>query len=57
LAGKSTLCEFAIDRTTHRVAWSYPVAGNVALSPGGILYIESYGSDRGTTTLTVINVH
>ena len=51
---------YAIDRTTHHVVWSYPTSGNLALSPNGILYIESYGNGAGsgtTTTLTAINVH
>ena len=51
---------YAIDRTTHHVVWSYPASGNLALSPNGILYIESYGNAPGNgtgTTLTAINVH
>lgn len=44
---------YAIDRGTHHVVWSYPMAGNLALSPNGILYIAG----RGATTLTAINVH
>jgi hypothetical protein len=48
---------YAIDRTTHRVVWSYPVAGNLALSPNGVLYIVSYGTGSETTTLTAINLH
>jgi hypothetical protein len=42
---------YAIDRNTHHAIWSYPQAGNLALSPNGILYIEGNG------TLTAINVH
>jgi hypothetical protein len=42
---------YAIDRNTHHAVWSYPQAGNLALSPNGILYIEGNG------TLTAINVH
>lgn len=53
----TNLSTYAIDRTTHHVVWSYPVAGNLALSPNGILYIESYGTNGATTTLTAINVH
>jgi hypothetical protein len=48
---------YAIDRTTHHVVWSYPVAGNLALSPNGVLYIASYGTNSATTTLTAINLH
>lgn len=32
---------YAIDRTSHAVAWSYPVAGRLALSANGILYIAA----------------
>jgi len=53
----TNLSTYAIDRTTHHVVWSYPVAGNLALSPNGILYIESYGTNGATTTLTAVNVH
>lgn len=53
----TNLSTYAIDRTTHHPVWSYPAAGNLALSPNGILYIESYGSNSATTTLTAINVH
>jgi hypothetical protein len=53
----TNLSTYAIDRTTHHVVWSYPVAGSLALSPNGILYIESYGTSGATTTLTAINVH
>lgn len=53
----TNLSTYAIDRTTHHVVWSYPVAGNLALSPNGILYIESYGTYGAMTTLTAINVH
>lgn len=53
----TNLSTYAIDRTTHHVVWSYPVAGNLALSPNGILYIQSYGTNTATTTLTAINVH
>ena len=53
----TTLSTYAIDRSTHHVMWSYPAAGNLALSPNGILYIEGYGTGSTTTTLTAINVH
>jgi hypothetical protein len=48
----TNLSTYAIDRTTHHVAWSWPLSGNLALSPNGILYIEGAGG-----TLTAINVH
>ena len=53
----TNLSTYAIDRTTHHVAWSYPVAGNLALSRNGTLFIESYGSGSATTALTAINLH
>ena len=53
----TNLSTYAIDRTTHHVVWSYPAAGNLALSRNGILYIETYGSGGATTTLTAINLH
>jgi len=52
----TNLSTYAIDLTTHHVVWSYPVAGSLALSPNGILYVESYGTYGSTTTLTAINV-
>lgn len=53
----TNLSTYAIDLSTHHVVWSYPTAGNLALSPNGILYIEGYGANSTTTTLTAINVH
>lgn len=53
----TNLSTYAIDRTTHHVVWSYPVAGNLALSPNGILYIVGHGNNGATSTLTAINVH
>ncbi len=53
----TNLSTYAIDRSTHHAVWSYPTAGNLALSPNGILYIEGYGAYNSTTTLTAINVH
>lgn len=53
----TNLSTYAIDRSTHHVVWSYPTAGNLALSPNGILYIEGYGAYGSSTTLTAINVH
>ena len=40
---------YAIDRTSHHQAWSYPVMANLALSRNGILYLE------GVNTLTAVN--
>jgi uncharacterized protein YigE (DUF2233 family) len=53
----TNISTYVIDRSTHRAVWSYPTAGNLALSPNGILYIEGYGTFGSTTTLTAINVH
>ena len=53
----TNLSTYAIDRSTHHAVWSYPTAGNLALSPRGILFIEGYGESGSTTTLTAINVH
>lgn len=48
---------YAIDRTTHRAAWSYPAAGNLALSANGVLYIAGYtGWGATTMPLTAINL-
>jgi hypothetical protein len=41
---------FAIERTTHRTVWSYPMAGHLALSKSGILYIQ------GAESIVAINV-
>jgi hypothetical protein len=53
----TNLSTYMIDRTTHHVVWSYPTAGDLALSRNGILYIEGYGTSGSTATLTAINVH
>lgn len=54
----TNLSTYAIDRSTHHVVWSYPVAGKLALSSNGILYIVEGNAALGsTTTLTAINVH
>jgi hypothetical protein len=45
----TNLSTYAVDLTTHKVVWSYPVSGNLALSADGVLYLE------GTNTLTAIN--
>lgn len=37
-AAKAT---YAIDLTTHKVVWSYPMAGRLALTRSGILYIQN----------------
>lgn len=46
----TTTTTYAIDRTTHAVAWSYPAAGSLVLSPNGILYIQA------KSRITAINV-
>ncbi|QWV92148.1 PQQ-binding-like beta-propeller repeat protein [Geomonas oryzisoli] len=53
----TNLSTYAIDRSTHHVVWSYPMAGNLALSPKGILYIEGYGTQGSTAPIVAINVH
>jgi outer membrane protein assembly factor BamB len=45
----TNLSTYAVDLTTHKAVWSYPVTGNLALSSNGVLYLE------GTNTLTAIN--
>jgi hypothetical protein len=45
----TNLSTYALDLTTHKAVWSYPVSGNLALSSDGVLYLE------GTNTLTAIN--
>jgi hypothetical protein len=40
----------AIDRVTHRTAWSFPASGTLALSANGVLYIHN------ETDLIAINV-
>lgn len=45
----TNLSTYAVDLTTHKAVWSYPVSGNLALSSNGVLYLE------GTNTLTAIN--
>jgi len=49
------LSTYVIDRSTHNVIWSYPIAGNLALSPNGILYIQEKGMGS-MTTITAINI-
>lgn len=53
----TNLSTYAIDRATHHTVWSYPAAGNLALSANGILYIEGYGTAGSTAPITAINVH
>jgi hypothetical protein len=53
----TNLSTYAIDRTTHHAAWSYPAAGSLALSASAILYIAGYGTYGSTALLTAINVH
>lgn len=31
---------YAIDRSSHKPVWSYPMAGNLALSAAGVLYVQ-----------------
>jgi outer membrane protein assembly factor BamB len=45
----TNLSTYAVDLTTHKPVWSYPVSGNLALSSDGVLYLE------GVNTLTAIN--
>ena len=46
----TNLAVYGIDLTTHDAVWSYPLAGRLALSQNGILYIQGVGP------LTAINV-
>jgi outer membrane protein assembly factor BamB len=53
----TNLTTYAIDRATHRAVWSYPAAGNLALSRNGVLYIAGYNPAGGATmTLTALNL-
>ena len=45
----TNLSTYAVDLTTHKAVWSYPVSGNLALSRDGVLYLE------GADMLTAIN--
>jgi hypothetical protein len=45
----TNLSTYAVDLSTHRAVWSYPVTGNLALSSNGVLYLE------GINTLTAVN--
>ena len=45
----TNLSTYAVDITTHKTVWSYPVTGNLALSSNGVLYLE------GINTLTAVN--
>jgi hypothetical protein len=48
---------YAIDRVSRRTMWSYPAAGNLALSRNGVLYIAKQGAyGESDTTLTAINL-
>jgi outer membrane protein assembly factor BamB len=44
---------YAVDLTTHELVWQYPVAGSLAVSANGVLYIAPYGGGR----LVAINLH
>ncbi len=46
----TNLATYAIDINSHRVVWSYPQVGRLALSKNGVLYIQ------GTDYLTAINL-
>jgi hypothetical protein len=46
----TNLATYAIDIPTHRVVWSYPVTGRLALSQNGILYLQ------GQSLLIAINL-
>lgn len=46
----TNLATYAIDISTHRTVWSYPLAGKLALSKNGVLYIE------GGNFLTTLNL-
>lgn len=37
----ATKATYAIDLTSHKVVWSYPMAGRLALTRSGILYIQN----------------
>lgn len=37
----ATKATYAVDLTSHKVVWSYPMAGRLALTRSGILYIQS----------------
>ncbi|RPH40212.1 MAG: hypothetical protein EHM87_22680 [Burkholderiales bacterium] len=48
---------YAIDRVSRRTMWSYPAAGNLALSRNGVLYISTQAAfGVAETTLTAINL-
>lgn len=36
----TNLNTYALDLTTHRLVWSYPASGNLALSANGVFYIQ-----------------
>lgn len=55
----TNLATYAIDSSTHKTVWSYPLTGKLALSQNGILYIEGRQSQDSPSvpgTLTAINV-
>jgi len=52
----TNLSTYAIDRGTHHTVWSYPAAGNLALSSNGILYVEGYGVGATATRLTCTEI-
>ena len=46
----TNLVTYAIDITTHRAVWSYPLSGHLSLSQNGILYIQ------GEKSLVAVNL-
>jgi PQQ-like domain/Putative Ig domain len=46
----TNLALYAIDLTTHKTVWSYPIVGRLTLSAQGVLYVAEQ------TTLTAFNV-
>lgn len=48
---------YALDLASHTSVWSYRIAGKLALSRNGVLYIRSVGdNDYGTARVTAINL-
>jgi hypothetical protein len=47
---------YAIDRTTHQVAWVYPYSGKVSISANGVMYVRRGFAWFGSA-LAAINLH
>lgn len=48
---------YALDLASHKSVWSYRIAGKLALSRNGVLYIRSVSDDGyGTARVTAINL-